>query len=479
MARKKLFLTLSILALAIAGLTSWQTAYASAYTAAFTTSITYQNVGTSAANIVFSFYNENSGTEITYSPAPLAQGAGGSVFVGNLNQISAGFSGSAVMSSDQPVVATLVQISSDTAVKNRPLSNGFSSGSSSVLLASVLKNRFNTTSRFSIQNAHSTPVDVTIEIFNADNPTAPPITVTHDDLPVGAAKYFDMGTLAQVTSSTFNGSAVVTGVEANTSTPANIVGTAMELSTTGSAVSAFEGIPAGANTVYMPSALCQAFGATSFYAIQNTSSSSTASVTVTYSDNKTETASIAPGAKASINTCSTQTPGYSGSATITSTGGPIIVIGKVSGSGISSAFLGATSGAERLSLPYVRFTSNASFNSGSRQRAFIAIQNVGAPLSAGDVVLSYVDRNGKLIATHTLGAMATGAKLNSNPSDPNLVLAAGATQAELDEFGYLGGFGAGTIIQGPSGSELVAVVRVVSKDGAATVGEDYNGIPSN
>jgi hypothetical protein len=453
-----------------------------AYNAAFTTSVTYQNVGAGEAAIVFNFYPENNGTAIPIART-LPAGAGSSLFVGGLNEIAAGFKGSVVMSSNEPVVATMVQISSDTAVKNRPLSNGFASGDSEVLLATVLKNQFNTTSRFSVQNASAGAVDLTVSFYNAAAPANPPIVVTHNNLPAGAAKYFDVGTLAQVPSP-FNGSAIVSAKVAGTSTPADIVASVLELSTNGPDASSFEGVTGGAATVYMPSALCNAFGATSAYAVQNTSSTNAAAVTVTYSNGITQQANIAPGAKFSFNGCAagtngTNPAGFNGSSIVTSTGGDIVVIGKVFGSGNSTAFVGATSGASEIALPYVRFTTSQ-WLSGARQRAYIAVQNVGSDLAANQVTVSYINRDGAVVGIHTLGAMTNGAKLNSNPTHPGVVIQPGFAQADLNEFGYVGGFGGSALIEGPNGSELVAVVRIQSSTGGSNVvGEDYNGIPTN
>lgn len=39
-----------------------------------------------------------------------------------------------------------------------------------------------------------------------------------------------------------------------------------------------------------------------------------------------------------------------------------------------------------------------------------------------------------------------------------------------------GGFGGAVIVEGPGGSKLVAIARVGSKVGSASVAEDYNGI---
>lgn len=467
MKRFRLVLVMAIFALLVVASVSYAQI---AYNAAFTTSVTYQNVGNADANVLFSFYPENNGVPINVSRT-IPAGAAASLFVGSVAEITPGFSGSAVMSSDQPIVATLVQISSDPAVRNRPLSNGFSGGTDEVLLPTVLKNQFSTTSRFSIQNISSEAVNLTVNIYNAAAPSDPPIVVAQNNLPAGAAKYFDMGILGGIAAASFNGSATVTAVASDGSGAVAIVGSSLESSTTGPATSAFEGVSGGSDTVFMATGLCSAFGASSAYAVQNVGVAA-ADVTVTYATGDTAMQNIQPGAKYSFAACDAVPAGTSTAATITSAE-PVVAIGKVFGSGNSTAWVGANAGAENIALPYVRFTT-ANWANGTRQRGYLAIQNIGADLAPGAVVLSYRDLNGDVVGTHTLGALATGAKANSNAMHADVV----GNDADLEEFGYNGGFGGGVTVEGPAGSQLIALVRIQSNTGGTTVvGEDATGLP--
>lgn len=476
MKRVRLVVILTLLlVLATVGMASAQSP---AYQTPFTTSVTYQNVGTSTATIVFSFYPEMNGTPITVNKT-LAAGAGTSLYLGSIDTLPANFSGSAVLSSDANIVATLVQVPTSTTVKNRPLSNGFSTGATDVRIASVLKNTYNTTSRFSVQNADSGAIDLTVKFYNAASPTAAPIEVTQANIPAGAAKAYDLGSMSEL-GTAFNGSAVISAVKTGTTTPANIVASAMELSTNGTAASAFEGASNSGSTVYMASALCDYRGIfNSYYAVQNTGAALT-NVTVTYSNGKSNAKDIQPGAKGSFNACEVaDNAGFSGAATITTNPSTnVVVLGKVAGGSISSAFLGEAAGSAKLALPYVRWTGDASYDAGSSQRTYIAIQNIGGGTITG-VQVKYLNKNGEVVGTETLGQMTTGAKLNSNAS--TATLASGQSANALTEFGTPngnpgGGYGGAVIIEGPAGSQLVAVARVTSKVGTATVGEDYNGI---
>lgn len=478
MRRLRIALVLSILLMLLSvGLASAQTGYQTQ----FQTAITYQNISNTDAVVTFSFYNEKTASAVVVT-RNLPANAGASLAVGSLSgseALPANFLGSAILGSSQPVVATLVQLPqpSGGVVRNRPMSNGFSQGSPQVLLATILKNVFNTNSKFSIQNASDGAVDITVSFFRVGE-TTPAHTVTETNIPVGAAKYYDAGQIAQLGAS-FDGSAVVSAKRAGTQTDANIVGSVLELQTNNVGVRAFEGVPntAAANTVYMATALCGLGGQTTAYAVQNTSSNQAAAVTVTYSNGLTQQGNISAGGKQSFNTCQAagMPQGFSGAATITSSGAPIVVIAKVGGANRFTAFLGETSGSSKLALPYVRW-SETKFATGQYQRASIAIQNIGAT-TVNNVQVKYLNKNGQQVGVHTIASIAPGAKANSNA----MAVPGAAGNIQLSEFGHPeanpgGGFGGAVIVEGPAGSQLIAVVRIASTTPTGVVAEDYNGI---
>ena len=129
-----------------------------------------------------------------HQSSQLAKLAGTSIYVGSVSNIANGFKGSAVMTSDQPIVATLVQVAAATTpVKVRPLSNGFTSGSSYVLVPTVLKAKYDYTSVVSVQNVDS----VTLNYRLVFVPTAgSSITITTNSIPSGSTKFYDLGKLS-------------------------------------------------------------------------------------------------------------------------------------------------------------------------------------------------------------------------------------------------------------------------------------------
>ncbi len=479
----RLFTILAIAALLFGVLGATTPVAAQAYGTSFITSITYQNIGAASTSINFTFYASD-GTAIPISRPDLAPMAASSLYVGDLTDIGTGFKGSGILTSLEPIAATLVQVPQGGLIKNRPLSNGFSEGAEFILIPTVLKKTFNTNSIFTVQNVGGAAVDVTVTFIPADVTT--PIVYIIVYLPVGSAKYFDMGTdvIAGI-GDTFNGS-----VQLEAEAGGLLVASAIELSTTGSNTYAFESLAEGASTIFMPSALCK-FNSVmdASFAIQNSGSVDVnISITLTSSTlpvvTKTyDLGSLTPGSKTSFNNCgpvSDPMPnGFIGSAVITATsttGTPeIVAVGKIFGGGLSTAYVGVSNGADKLAIPYVRWTTTH-WNDGTRQRAFIAIQNVGSDI-VGDVVVDYIGRDGTVLCSQTLSytagdPLSSGEKVSVN---------AGQTgNPACEEFGYYAdGFGGGAIITAPAGSQLAAITRIQTVFPANTsnyVAEDFNAI---
>ena len=482
-------------------------AYAqSAKSASWLVSTTYQNVGTGTANITFSFYPEGNGTPINFTAATLPAGAGTSLYIGNVAGIAAGFRGNAVVSSDQPLVATVVQFSNDAGFKMRLLSNGFQSSdaASQYLIASTLLNKFNRTTVFSIQNTESFDIKAVVRFYDADNAGALASTITHT-IPANSSKYIDMSLPASTGLSAgttvFNGSAIISGVSAADSvTPAKVVAAASEFYTNQPVAANFEGIPlsAAANTIYMPTGLCQRFGLDTFYAVQNASLSNSATITVTYrnTDGSVKTTdgpyTIGAGGKKSITTCSPSSgasmANFTGSAVIESTGAPIAVIGKAQNSlaagtpgtlYVFTAFLGQPAGTSKMALPFVRWAKDADYNAasnvGGKQRTFIAIQNLEA--TSIKVTVTFKDKNGVTVAANAGGSnpqtitIPAYAKANT---DANTALVLGAA----GQFGYYvdGTFGGGAIIEAHADNPTAKFIAIVRAQNPGA-GEDYNSMP--
>lgn len=477
-----------VLALLVAGVPT--AGAAPAYTTQWAVSITYQNTGLAPAQVSFTFYSEGSGSPILVSAPNLAVNASNSLSIAQVSQLTSSFKGSAVLSSDQPVVATLVQFDPSRAVRNRPLSNGFSAADASTkqLIATVLKNSGNHSTYFSIQNTETSNINVTVSFYRPGQAAAV-ATLPINNLPPNAAKYVDVKDIAQLPNG-FSGSAIVTARIAGTNTAAATVVTVDELQVNGNSAKSFEGSPKSGAKVYMPTAACQAPSGTntvnSAYAIQNADQVNNVTFRVVYkipgrADIVDGPFTVAGGGKQSVLGCAKLPAGSLGSAVIERTGGQgtLVAVGKINGTNnsITSAFLGIVQGegSAKIALPYVRYSPQDKFLAGS-QRTFIAVQNIGTT-AATNVVVQYIDKDGKVKGQHVIGNIPAGEKRSSNATQAPGAIDVCGRFGEYDQPGAPtcsgGVFGGGAIVTAGSGAQLAVVARVQS---GPTAGEDYNGI---
>jgi hypothetical protein len=139
---------------------------------------THQNVGDASATIVVTAYDSESDAEYTFSPAALAAGASINVGPSEIPGLPAGFIGSIVTSSDQPLVA-LVNVTNRPAAgfgdpngKAAAIYSGIDGSNAATTLSFPLAkhNHFNKTTTFYLQNAGTAAatIDVTFSVGGTD-----------------------------------------------------------------------------------------------------------------------------------------------------------------------------------------------------------------------------------------------------------------------------------------------------------------------
>jgi hypothetical protein len=450
------------------------------------TSVTYYTPSDTGGTLQMSFYAEGSATAITLPDVTLSGHAAGSLFIGGVSTLPSPFKGTAVLSSGVYVVATAVQMASGTETSNYPrlLYTGFSDtdAAAKVFIPTVLVSKFGFTSTVAVQNVESFAVNANVKVYavGATTPTVDKNFVIQSLSNVILIGGSNAGALDLPAG--FNGSAVITGTkDGDATTAGKLVASVEETEDAGRGAYAFEGVATGANTIYMATMLCNATSdpATSYYAIQNTSLTDTASVTMDFYDTTgtkigtMPAQSITPGNKLSPNPCAYGVAnGKLGSAVITSTGAPVIAIGKVkSTGGMATAFVGQATGVQKIAAPYIRWSATA-----AGYRTYVAVMNVGGA-DATSVQAKYYDGNGTLKVTQDLATIASPLKqfikVSTNPS------AAGALQSD-GTFGLpTGSIPGGGSIEIASDQPLVVVVRAqsdVSLGSTTRFGEDYNGV---
>jgi hypothetical protein len=444
-------------------------------------SITYYTPSNTPGELTISFYSEGSATPITLPPITLNPHAAGSLYVGGVTALGSTFHGTAVLEATVYVIATAVQfaVAPETNNYGRLLYSGFTptEAASTFYIPTVLNAQYGSTSLIAIQNIENFEITANVK-FYAVGSTTPTVDKNYD-IPAQSNVILPCNNFAKVGLPTgFSGSAVITAYQkGNPSVPGRVVASVQETDDNGRGAYAFEGVASGANTIYMATMLCNAFGGqNSYYAIQNASLAATANVTIDFYDTggslvgQLPSTALGPGNKMSVNPCDRVPAGTSGSAVIRSTGAPVIAIGKVKApNGMATAFVGQSAGSTKIAAPYIRWAATPT----SEWRTYVAVMNVGTS-AATNIVAKYYDGNGTLKASHVLATpgspLAQYIKTNTT---------AQAAVALLPD-GTFGFTPPGGSIEIESDQPLVVVVRAqkdVTGLGATTrFAEDYNGV---
>jgi hypothetical protein len=375
-----------------------------------------------------------------------------------------------VLSANVPVVATYVQYVADPALNpkfGRMMYSAFdpSQAATPFYVPSVLNSQGGVTSQIGVQNVGTSQISVNLKFYPKGNPTPIIVPKTIDAQASIVFRPSEYGLPVP-----FNGSLVIEG-----SGP--VVAAAGETYDAYPQAYAFEGMANAGNTLYFSTMLCTttANQYTTFYAIQNASTTITATVSANFYNTSgavigtMPATAVGPGNKGSFNPCAFGVPGNTGgSAVFTSTGAPIMGIGKVVSTinGMRTAFVGQLGGYYNIAAPYIRWAldPNANF------RSYVAIMNVGGS-NATNIVATYYDANGTAyvhnVATGAL-PLAPFTKANSNPGNAGVP----------DNFGVSPVGGA---VEISSDQPIVVVVRVQKNvvpaiGNVAIFAEDYNGV---
>jgi hypothetical protein len=440
----------------------------------WSSTITYFNVSDTDGTITVIFYDGS--TSYTSDPIFISAKGSGDVNIG-LTSLGSDFSGSAVLSSSVPIVSLSSQYSdSNPSGYSKGFYTGFNvtDAGEKFYLATVRANGI-TESTIGVQNVESFDINVTLEFYDRFTMG---LSFSHQvTLGPNEAYVSKVPDVPNYPGGYWDGSLVITAVDAsNPSSPGRVVATALETQDYGYGVYSYEGAKEGSSNYYLPSAMCNYIGQTSYYAIQNIGSS-VANVVVDYYDmngikvGSMPVIAVQPGAKLSTNPCNDRLlVGQKGSAVVRSTNGvDLIAMGKINtNDGLITAFSGISSGSTNLAAPYIRWSPNP----GSNYNTFIAVMNMGT-VPAENIVVYYYNADGSLAATHILASsgnpLAPFTKANTTPSAAN-ALTDGA-------FGYSGNGGAVEIV---SDQPVVALVRAAiyptNIGGINLFGEDYNAI---
>lgn len=323
---------------------------------------------TAAASIVISYYNQDGTKAIddvmdsipamsskTYYPIHAADG----------------FNGSVVVESTEPVVAIANTLGNNP--QYMASTESFAAGALEVSLPLIMRGNAGYYTWFNVQNAGQADATVSVEYIAGSVGTG----YTEPDVVIkpGASHTFSQRDLASL-GAQFVGSAVITS-----NVP--VVATVMQVGETYRNMMGYNGFTGGSTTVSMPLVMSNNSNFYTGYQVQNVGTAAT-DITVDYGANlggtfnpANETATLQPGESKTFlqNTGQFATPKYVGSATITTTGEPVVaIVNQVMMTGVvlGTAYNGFDPNAatNQVSAPLI-MANNSGFYTG------IQVMNVG------------------------------------------------------------------------------------------------------
>ena len=416
----------------------------------WTSGFQVQNLGTSQAAITIQYFNQD-GTE--------AVPGGVSATIASMSSATYypihapdGFNGSVVVSSNQPVVA-IANTLGDTP-QYAASTEGFSAGDQPFKLPLIMRGNAGYYTWFNVQNVGTSDASVTVNYIpgsDGNSHSSPAVTIKPN-----AAHTFSQRDMSQL-GTKFVGSAVV-----NSTQP--IVVTVMQVGETYKNMMGYNGFAGGSTKVSLPLVMANNSGYYTGIQVQNVGGSST-TVTVQYGTNlagsfapTSESATLAANESASFLQAGGQwTQKYVGSATVTSTGQPVVAIVnqvKMTGTVLGTAYNGfdADSATNKVSAPLI-MANNSGYYTG------VQVMNVGT--SSTSITLTY--------GPNAAGSFAPAPETTTiNPGDSyNSIQSGGAWGTHK----YVGSL---TVAAG-AGAKIVMIANQINPSAAGDQFMTYDG----
>lgn len=263
----------------------------------------------------------------------------------------------------------------------------------------VMAQKFSYTAGIQVQNLEGSTATISLVFYKMDGSVE--ATVNDTISANGSKTYFPLGVSAG-----FNGSAVISS-DKRVAAVVNVLGN------NGAAAASYVGSSSGNTTVSLPLLMKGNSGFDTWFNVQNVGTSN-ASVTITYSDGTTASATISPNTSKTFNQAAETHSQKVFSATLTSNQ-PIVAAVIEESSSVMFAYSGFTGGSPTPVMPLIN-ANNAGYITGMQ------IQNVGSssttvtvsytPSSAGTACQETQTISAGGSATFALAAFANGANSN-------------------------------------------------------------------
>lgn len=339
MIKKKIFMFLiSLIVLLVAITTNNVFAQVPGPGSGYNSGFTIQNMSSSPASCVFSIYDQSGNVIYTSSTVSISANGSYFVYVGGLPIASGTYA--AQVSCDQPVIAI---VNTTSSVGNAASYEGFDSSNvaSTLFVPGLYKNYYGYTSNVTVQNASSSSITVTLEIYPLGSPTpvvAPQIT----GLAPGASKSFDLSMIS-ISNGAYSGRILADGPVAAVVNIWNLNGEQY----------AYDAVSSGALKIYAPVLMKSYYGFNTALTVQNTQAT-TGVITVTYSSGLVVTRTIPAYSSVLLYTPNEPLPvGWIGSAKVESTVPIIGLINEGSSQRRAGSYLGIVNATSEAFAPIV------------------------------------------------------------------------------------------------------------------------------
>jgi hypothetical protein len=250
------------------------------------------------------------------------------------------------------------------------------------------------TSGFQIQNLSSTGATISMAFYGEGTATAPVATVP-GTIPANGQVTF--ASLPSQVAAGFKGSAVISS-DQKIAAIANLISPTLA---NPSLASSYVGVTGGARTSALPLIFKDRGGANTFFSVQNVGQASTV-VTVEYSNNTTQQATIPPGGSARFDqgTNAALPSNFAGSAIVTSTASDIAAVVTQYDSKVALTYNGFKSGTTNPVFPLVNINNGGSLTG-------ISLQNLGAASTNVTVTYTKSSDGSQCTETKTIASEGT------------------------------------------------------------------------
>lgn len=379
---------------------------------AFQTAFNIQNLSTDSATCVVDFYDAAGVKDFSLPGIVIAGGDVADFYTGN-DAVFAGMDPgqySAVVSCDQPVAAVVNYSDGNSAASSSGL--GTSAISTAFYAPGIYDNYYNFYSNIVVQNTTGAAIDITADILAPGGVVVKSYSATA--VPAYASVVFDQTNDAGLNPNVAH-SAVIEGT-GEIAAVVNIYG----LGSSADQLYAYNPFATGATEMYAPVIMNNYYGNNSALTVQNIDDTDDATVTVTYSNGATESASIAPGSSEVF--INAQTPGLPAgntlySAKVESTNAvPVVALVNQSNSyNRAASYVAASTGSQTINVPitlrsYYGYDSSITCqNLSSTNNATIEIDYAGV---AGTTTSPAVAPNGTFSVVQLYDATLNGVPNN-------------------------------------------------------------------